>query len=45
MPSFVGAEVLGGLLAVTLVRLLYPGVTHEDAARVRPASSRGRGLT
>lgn len=34
VPSFVGAEVLGGLLAVTLVRLLYPGVTHEDAARV-----------
>ncbi len=34
VPSFVGAEVLGGLLAFVLVRVLYPGVTHEDASRV-----------
>ncbi len=34
VPSFVGAELLGGVLAIVLVRLLYPGVTHDDAAHV-----------
>jgi glycerol uptake facilitator-like aquaporin len=34
VPSFVGAQVLGGAVGGVLVRLLYPGVTHEEAAQV-----------
>jgi glycerol uptake facilitator-like aquaporin len=33
VPSFIGAEVLGGLVAIVLTRLLYPGLTHEEASR------------
>jgi arsenate reductase len=33
VPAFVGAEVLGGVVAIVIVRLLYPGLTHDDAAR------------
>jgi arsenate reductase len=33
VPAFVGAEVLGGLVAVGVIRLLYPGLTHEQAAQ------------
>jgi arsenate reductase len=34
VPSFVGAEVLGGILAVLLVRALYPSITPAVAAEV-----------
>jgi glycerol uptake facilitator-like aquaporin len=34
VPSFVAAEVVGGVVAVGIVRLLYPGVTHENAEEV-----------
>ncbi|HXQ18145.1 MAG TPA: MIP/aquaporin family protein [Acidimicrobiales bacterium] len=34
VPSFVLAEVLGGALAIVVVRTLYPGVTPEEAAEV-----------
>ena len=34
VPSFVGAEVLGGLVALGLVWLLYPGISSDDAALV-----------
>jgi glycerol uptake facilitator-like aquaporin len=34
VPSFIGAELLGGVVGFTLVRLLYPGISHADAARV-----------
>jgi glycerol uptake facilitator-like aquaporin len=34
VPSFVGAEVLGGLLAYGLVRILYPSITADEAANV-----------
>ena len=34
VPSFVVAEVLGGLLAVALVRVLYPTITAAEAADV-----------
>jgi arsenate reductase len=34
VPTFVGAELVGGLVGYVLVRLLYPGISHADAARV-----------
>jgi glycerol uptake facilitator-like aquaporin len=33
VPAFISAEVLGGVVAIVIVRLLYPGLTHDDAAR------------
>jgi arsenate reductase len=34
VPAFVAAEVVGGLLAVVLIRTLYPGVTPAEASDV-----------
>jgi glycerol uptake facilitator-like aquaporin len=34
VPSFVAAEVLGGVLALLVVKVLYPGVTPAEAADV-----------
>jgi glycerol uptake facilitator-like aquaporin len=34
VPAFVAAEVVGGLLAVALIRVLYPGVSAAEAADV-----------
>ncbi|HLK44454.1 MAG TPA: MIP/aquaporin family protein [Acidimicrobiales bacterium] len=34
VAPFVAAEVLGGLVGYALVRALYPGVTHAEAAQV-----------
>ena len=33
-PSFIGAQVVGGVLAVVVVKTLYPGITPEEAADV-----------
>jgi glycerol uptake facilitator-like aquaporin len=33
-PSFIAAQIVGGVLAVGLIRLLYPGVTPAQAADV-----------
>jgi glycerol uptake facilitator-like aquaporin len=33
-PAFIGAQVAGGVLAVVLVRTLYPDITPEEAAEV-----------
>jgi len=33
-PSFIAAQVVGGVLAVGLIRLLYPGMTSAQAAGV-----------
>ncbi|HEY7429594.1 MAG TPA: MIP/aquaporin family protein [Streptosporangiaceae bacterium] len=33
-PSFVGAQVVGGVLAIVVVRTLYPGMTPAEAAEV-----------
>jgi len=33
-PSFIGAQVAGGILAVGFVRLLYPGMTAAEAADI-----------
>ena len=43
-PSFIGAQIVGGVLAIGVVRLLYPGVTPAEAAgvtvpRVQPGSA------
>jgi glycerol uptake facilitator-like aquaporin len=34
VPSFVGAQVLGGVVAVGLIWLLYPNITAEQAGQV-----------
>jgi glycerol uptake facilitator-like aquaporin len=33
-PSFIAAQVVGGVLAYCLIRMLYPGLTPDDAADV-----------
>jgi len=33
-PSFIGAQVVGGVLAIVVVRTLYPDITPEEAAEV-----------
>ena len=33
-PSFIGAQVVGGVLAIGVVRVLYPGITPAEAAEV-----------
>lgn len=33
-PTFIAAQVIGGILAIGLVRLLYPGITPAEAADV-----------
>jgi glycerol uptake facilitator-like aquaporin len=34
VPSFVSAQIVGGVLAVAAVKALYPGVTPSEAAKV-----------
>lgn len=34
VPTFVAAEMVGGMVGLVFVKLLYPGVSHADAARV-----------
>jgi len=33
-PSFIGAQIVGGVLAIVVVRTLYPGITPAEAAEV-----------
>jgi arsenate reductase len=33
-PSFIGAQIVGAVVAVVLIRTLYPGVTRDEAAEV-----------
>jgi hypothetical protein len=33
-PSYVGAQIAGGVLAVVVVKTLYPGITPQEAADV-----------
>ncbi len=33
-PSFIGAQVAGGILAIGMVKVLYPGMTAAEAAEV-----------
>jgi len=34
VPSFISAQIVGGLLAFGLIRMLYPGVTGSEAADI-----------
>lgn len=42
VPGFIVAQLLGGLLAIGVVRILYPDVTPRDAARVVLPHREGR---
>jgi glycerol uptake facilitator-like aquaporin len=43
VPAFILAQAIGGIIAIVLVRALYPGVTAADAAAVlMPHESDGR---
>jgi glycerol uptake facilitator-like aquaporin len=42
VPGFIAAQVLGGLAAIALVRVLYPDVTPEEAAEVMLPHGDGR---
>jgi len=33
-PSFIGAQILGGALAIGVIKALYPAITPEDAAGI-----------
>jgi glycerol uptake facilitator-like aquaporin len=33
-PSFIGAQIVGGVVAVVVIKALYPGITPADAADV-----------
>jgi arsenate reductase len=40
-PSFIAAQVVGGVLAFALIRTLYPGVTPDEAADILVPHLRG----
>ncbi len=33
-PAFIGAQIVGGAMAIGLIKVLYPGVTPADAERI-----------
>ena len=33
-PSFIGAQILGGALAIGVIKALYPAITPADAADI-----------
>lgn len=33
-PAFIGAQVVGGALAIGLIKVLYPGITHAEAENI-----------
>jgi len=33
-PSFIGAQIVGGVLAVGLIKVLYPNMTSEQAGDI-----------
>jgi glycerol uptake facilitator-like aquaporin len=41
-PSFIGAQILGGVLAVAVIKALYPAITPADAASIIVPHSAGR---
>jgi glycerol uptake facilitator-like aquaporin len=43
-PTFIAAQVIGGILAIGLVRLLYPGITPAVAADVTVPHDRAGGV-
>ena len=43
VPSFISAQVVGGVLAFGLIKVLYPGITRAEAADVIEPHLRGEG--
>ena len=41
-PSFIAAQIIGGVLAAGVIRMLYPGVTAAEAADIIVPHLRGR---
>ena len=42
-PAFIAAQVVGGTLAIALIKVLYPGVTPADAERIVVPHASGSG--
>ena len=42
-PAFIAAQVLGGALAIALIKVLYPGITPADAERIVVPHASGAG--
>ena len=42
VPSFIAAQALGGVLAVGMIKALYPAITPEEAAEIIVPHSAGR---
>jgi glycerol uptake facilitator-like aquaporin len=42
VPAFIAAQIIGGVLAVAVIRALYPGVTPAEAAEVVVPHDRAR---
>jgi glycerol uptake facilitator-like aquaporin len=40
-PSFIGAQMVGGVVAFALIRTLYPGITRDEAADIVVPHLRG----
>jgi arsenate reductase len=45
VPGFVIAELIGGAMTIVIIRILYPDVTPEDAAKVVVPHNDGRATT
>jgi len=48
VPPFIGAQIIGGILAVLLIKVLYPAITPADAADIivpHPGDDAGRAST
>ena len=42
-PAFIAAQVVGGALAIALIKVLYPGITPADAERIVVPHASGTG--
>ncbi len=45
VPSYIGAQIAGGILAIVLVRLLYPAITPADPTAVTRAAVTSAAVT
>ena len=45
VPSFIGAQIVGGVLAAGFIKALYPAITPADAAGIIVPRSAGRALS
>ena len=42
VPSFIGAQIIGGAVAIAIIKALYPAITSADAADIIVPHSAGR---